>query len=131
MVSNYFTSSFAPLTCGVLQGSILGPILFSLCLLLPGPIFKKYGISYHFYADDSQYYLPRKRNNMSSLKPLLKCLADVKAWMALNFLKFNEHKTEVMVFGSRDSHDPVLLDLGPLQPFVKSSVTDLGVIIRQ
>ncbi len=32
------------------------------------------------------------------LAPLLQCLEEIKAWMALNFLNFNENKTEVMLF---------------------------------
>ena len=122
-----FTSSSVPLECGVPQGSILGPILFSLYLLPLGQIFKKHGISYHFYADDSQIYMPLRQNDTISLEPLFQCLKDIKAWMAANVLKFNDNKTEVMVFGSRD--DRAFMDLGSLQPYVKSSVTNLGVIM--
>ena len=67
-------------------------------MLTLGLIFKKHGISYHFYVDDSQIYLPLKGNDKSSPIPLLECLKDVKAWMAFNFLNLNEEKTEVMVF---------------------------------
>ena len=112
------TSSSAPLPCGVPQGSILGPILFSLYLLPLGLIFKKHGIPYHFYADDSQIYMPLKKNDTTSLNTLLDCLKDIKAWMALNFLNFNDSKTEVMVFRPSAARDISSLDLGPCSLFL-------------
>uniref|UniRef100_A0A8C5I3C7 Reverse transcriptase domain-containing protein n=1 Tax=Gouania willdenowi TaxID=441366 RepID=A0A8C5I3C7_GOUWI len=117
------TSSSAPLHCGVPQGSILGPILFAIYLLPLGEIFKKHGMSYHFYADDCQIYLPIAKNDHSPLTPLLHCLGDVKAWLAQNFLKLNEGKTEIMAFGC------TLTDLGSLQKYLHPKVTSLGVTI--
>ena len=119
-------SSTTPLPYGVPQGSILGPILFSLYLLPLGQIFRKHGIAYHLYADDSQIYMPLKLNNNSSLSPLLSCLNDIKAWLSLNFLCLNESKTEVIVFGP---NGPGILpaDLGSLQPYIKTVVSNLGV----
>lgn len=121
------TSSSAPLTCGVPQGSVLGPLLFSLYLLPLGSILRKYGISFHCYADDSQIYMPIKKNDEYSFKILLQCLDDIKAWMALNFLNFNDKKTEVMVFGGTTGAPQV--DLGCLAPFLKHTTTNLGVKI--
>ncbi len=73
-----FMTGAAPLTCGVPQGSILAPVLFSLYMLPLGSIFKKHNISFHCYADDTQIYLPLE-SDKRGMDNLLACLADVKA----------------------------------------------------
>lgn len=120
-------STTAPLLHGVPQGSILGSVLFSLYLLPLGSILRRHGIAFHCYADDSQIYIPLKKSDSFSIQPLLKCLDDIKAWMALNFLNFNDKKTEVMVFGGT-SVTP-LVDLCALDQYVKPIVKNLGVKI--
>lgn len=78
-------SSVAPLTCGVPQGSILAPSLFSLYMLSLGTIFRRHKVSFHLYADDTQIYLPFKRTDTMGLETLFACLDDIKSWLSFNF----------------------------------------------
>ena len=122
-----YSSAAAPLAYGVPQGSILGPILFSLYLLPLGSIFKNHNISYHCFADDLQVYLPIKANKESRIA-LLSCLKDIKSWMEINFLTLNENKTEIIIFGQSELLDGFNSVLGPLASYSRPSVRNLGVI---
>ena len=121
------SSSTAPLTCGVPQGSILGPILFSLYMLPLGSIMRKHGISFHFYADDTQLYVPLKPNDPHSLDPMLRCLADIQSWMSDNFLMLNNNKKEIILFGPPNPIHNITTSLAPLT--IKPYVKNLGVIL--
>uniref|UniRef100_A0A669BFN4 Reverse transcriptase domain-containing protein n=1 Tax=Oreochromis niloticus TaxID=8128 RepID=A0A669BFN4_ORENI len=118
-------SKIAPLKYGVPQCSILGPALFALYLLPLGSIFSRYSISFHCFADDLQIYLPLKAGS-DHPQLLLRCLDDVKQWLSLNFLKLNENKTEVVIFGNFNHIDSTL---GALSLYCKTHVKNLGVYI--
>ena len=67
---------------GVLQGSVLGPLVFIMYTRPFGIITHRYGVKYHLYTDDTQLYISLDPDNelnfSSSLKKVEHCIADIR-----------------------------------------------------
>ena len=98
---NNVISARSKVKFGVPQGSVLGPLLFSIYMLPLGEIFRQHDVMFHCYADDTQIYLPIRPNDRSRLPNLEMCLSVVKKWMSANFLLLNANKTEMLVVGPK------------------------------
>uniref|UniRef100_A0A3B1IP97 Reverse transcriptase domain-containing protein n=1 Tax=Astyanax mexicanus TaxID=7994 RepID=A0A3B1IP97_ASTMX len=117
-------SETVPVTCGVPQGSILGPLLFNLYMITLGEIMRDYGISYHSYADDTQIYMALCYGPIDSL---CKCLEQINKWMGQNFLQLNKDKTEIILLGNSNERHRLSAYLDSKSLKSKELVCNLGV----
>ena len=128
-------SSCEPSTVGVLQGSLLGPVLFAAYVSPVGHLVTSFSIEHHQYADDTQLFLAmRPLTFQTDLAMLQSCTHVVKQWFALNNLLLNPDKSEVIVFrttaqlaSSAASVDNVVVAGANLQ--ISSQLKSLGVIL--
>ncbi len=123
-------SKWMSMTCGVPQGSILAPLLFSLYMLPLSQIMRKAIWFYHSYADDTQIYLALFPNDYSPIDSLCQCIDAIKSWMCQNFLQLNKEKTEVIAFGNKDEVLKVNEYLDSRGQTTKNQVKNLGVILE-
>ena len=126
-------SALSKLIYGIPQGSVLGPLLFSLYTTPLIIIIRLHPhIKFYFYVDDTQLYTHISHKNASAaLCKLNACLHDVQQWMSLSKLKLNPEKTVFIVFGSKAQHQKISSNfpfsiLGSLLHPV-DSVRNLGV----
>ena len=125
-------SAVATFKSGVPQGSILGPLLFSLYVAPIGHLSDRNGVNNHHFADDTQLYISISPTSCG-LTRLTSCADSINAWFLHNGLLLNTTKTECVLFGTRAKLDTI--NIPAVTPFtgvtleLSKSVRIMGVTL--
>lgn len=126
------TSAPASLECGVPQGSVLGPVLFTVYTASLGKLLRSKNVNYHLYADDTQIWIPCEPSDITSAVTRLEnCIAAIRSWMNQHQLKLNDDKTEFLIIsGSASQASSVSVQIGDHRIVPSSTARNLGVVMN-
>ena len=128
---NGVLSELSKMAYGVPQGSVLGPILFSIYTLPLGTILRHHGLDYHMYADDTQIMCTSDfKTPQANMEKVRLCVSDIRTWMIRNKLKINDSKTEFLLVQSKYTKSDITVELLIGQSIINQSDScrNLGVM---
>jgi hypothetical protein len=120
---------------GVPQGSVLGPVLFSLYMTPVEDIITRHGLNAVIYADDTQIYVAcDSRTDIATIGRVEACVDEIRHWTRANLLALNDGKTEIIRFSSRSKGAGFQVisgdvKVGDVVISPSTSVRDLGVML--
>jgi len=103
MTINSATSMEQPITCGVPQGSILGPILF---ILYVNDLHNASQLNILSFADDTTIYTSGKNINDMIQNTNIE-LRNIYKWFCANKLQLNANKSKYTIFCPRQTRLPI------------------------
>lgn len=128
--SNGILSSFLDVTSGVPQGSVLGPILFSLYINdLPSVIRH---CSYHLFADDVQLYFNCQNFNIETIERMInEDLESIRKWSEKHSLRLNARKTNALLITRGNNSDVPRILIGDDPVVFVDKAISLGYTIEK
>lgn len=127
---NNHSSCFKPVSAGVPQGSILGPLLF--CIYINDLANIDSSANIIMYADDTTMLLSAK-NQSDVFRVSNELLDKLSRWSRVNSLTINANKTKAVLFRPRNRtvHCQHTLKLGNSEIEIVPTVKCLGVVFEQ
>ena len=121
-------SDLQEIRTGVPQGSILGPLFFSICI---NDLIKSSNLfNYLMYADDTTLYFNLEDIDSVNMNESINIhLEKINVWLKLNKLTVNVSKTKFMIFHKRRVAPQLELLLNNIKIEPVSNFTFLGIIL--
>jgi len=97
-----------PQTCtsGVPQGSVLGPLFFTIYVSPIASLLSQSGVNQHQYADDTQLHIAISPTTSSSeLCKLESALHTLSYWFSQNWLALNPEKSDAILLGTHQRNN--------------------------
>ncbi|XP_046583151.1 protocadherin Fat 4-like [Haliotis rubra] len=131
IIDGHYSDS-ASFKYSVPQGSVLGPVLFTLYITELGSVIDEPRVNRHHYADDAQVYRCFTPDKNQTDIDMSQCCVSIKSWMLVNKLKLYSSKTKSILLGPVKLKDLCAIDSFEFDnshiPFA-DQVRDLGVIL--